>query len=86
MTFEDASFERAQKELEATEKLCSESAKKFSIKKAFGINNSTSKTDAQGSAEKQLEEHFTKAIIIADCKLYYAILTLIRQKVSAYLR
>ena len=31
MTFEDASFERAQKELEATEKLCSESAKKFSI-------------------------------------------------------
>jgi len=89
MTFEDASFEKAQKELEATEKLCSESAKKFSIKKAFGLNNSSNKSDAQNndiSREKLLEDQFTKAIIIADCKLYYAILTIIRQKVSAYLR
>ncbi len=32
-----------------------------------------------------LEEKFTKAIIIADCKLFLAILTFIRQEVSAYL-
>ncbi len=35
--------------------------------------------------EKILEDQFTKAIIIADCKLYNALLTFIRQKISAYL-
>lgn len=32
-----------------------------------------------------LEDKFTKAIILADCKLYLAILTFIRQDVGSYL-
>ncbi len=42
MTFEDALLDRAQKELEATEKLCSDPTKKFSLKKAFGLSSSSS--------------------------------------------
>lgn len=44
------------------------------------------KAEASGLSKQQLlEEKFTKAIILADCKLYSAILTFIRQDVSAYL-
>ena len=91
MTFEDNLLDKAQKELEATEKLCSDSTKKFSIKKAFGLSSSSSSTkldnlsDISMTKEKILEEKFTKAIILADCKLYLAMLTFIRQEVSAYL-
>jgi len=91
MTFEDALLDRAQKELEATEKLCSDPTKKFSLKKAFGLSSSSSAnklsnlTDINLTREKILEEKFTKAIILADCKLYLALLTFIRQEVSAYL-
>ena len=43
MTFEDQLLEQAQKELEATQKLCSDSTKMFSgIKKAFGMSSSSS--------------------------------------------
>lgn len=35
--------------------------------------------------EQILEDKFTKAIILADCKLYSAVLTFVRQEVSAYL-
>lgn len=37
------------------------------------------------SKEKLLEDKFTKAIILADCKLYQALLTFIRQVASSYL-
>jgi hypothetical protein len=84
MTFEDALLDRAQKELEATEKLCSDPTKKFSLKKAFGLSSSSS-ANKLSTREKILEEKFTKAIILADCKLYLALLTFIRQEVSAYL-
>ncbi len=90
MTFEDALLDRAQKELEATEKLCSDPTKKFSLKKAFGLSTSSSANKLSNltdnlTREKILEEKFTKAIILADCKLYLALLTFIRQEVSAYL-
>lgn len=43
MTFEDPLLEKAQKDIENTEKLCSESTKMFSsFKKAFGISSSSS--------------------------------------------
>ncbi len=35
--------------------------------------------------EQSLEEKFTKAIIVADCKLFLAILTFIRQETSSYI-
>ena len=35
--------------------------------------------------EQILEDKFTKAIILADCKLYSAVLTFVRQEVSAYI-
>ena len=43
MTFEEQLLEQAQKDLEATEKMCTESSKMFSsLKKAFGISSSQS--------------------------------------------
>ena len=43
MTFEDNLLEKAQKDIEATEKLCSGSTKMFSsLKKAFGMPSSSS--------------------------------------------
>ena len=52
MTFEDALLDKAQKDIENTEKLCSEqnNAKKFSLKKAFGL----SKHDKHDKLEKQV--------------------------------
>ena len=91
MTFEDALLDKAQKELEATEKLCMDTTKKFSIKKVFGMSSSSSGnkldnlTNISQTKEKLLEEKITKSIILADCKLYLAMLTFIRQEVSAYL-
>lgn len=104
LTFEDQLLEKAQKDLENTEKLCTNSSGMFSsLKKAFKIssssssslnssssgsaNNPTASTVSESGLSKQqlLEDKFTKAIILADCKLYSAILTFIRQDVSAYL-
>lgn len=112
LTFEDHLLDKAQKDVEATEKLCSDTTKKFSLKKAFGFPSSSSshsilnvslaqfeftlflmsKFDQAGkkyidSNNKQelLEDKFTKAIILADCKLYSALLTFVRQDVSAYI-
>jgi len=87
MTFEDQLLEQAQKELEATQKLCSDSTKMFSgIKKAFGMSSSNSSNKVNEEKKKvyeekkqTLEEKFTKAIILADCKLFLAILTFVRQ-------
>ena len=43
MTFEEPLLEKAQKDIDATEKLCSTQTKKFStFKKAFGISSSSS--------------------------------------------
>ncbi|CAF0703105.1 unnamed protein product [Brachionus calyciflorus] len=91
MTFEDQQLEIAQKNIENTEKLCSESTKMFSsLKKAFKFSSSSSlnkKAQEKGdelSKEKILEDKFSKAIILADCKLYLAILTFVRQEVSGY--
>jgi hypothetical protein len=43
MTFEDPLLDKAQKDIESTEKLCSNQTKMFSsIKKAFGISSSSS--------------------------------------------
>lgn len=52
MTFEDGLLDKAQKDIENTEKLCSEqnNAKKFSLKKAFGL----SKHDKHDKPEKQV--------------------------------
>ncbi len=94
MTFEDQLLEQAQKDLEATEKLCTDQTKMFSgLKKAFGMSTSSSsnKLEKEVNAlvlpkqQQTLEEKFTKAIIVADCKLYLALLTFIRQDVSSYL-
>lgn len=93
LTFEDPLLEQAQKEIEATEKLCTDQTKMFKgLKKAFGISSKSSSnlekevnTLVSPQREQTLEEKFTKAIIIADCKLYLALLTFIRQEVSAYL-
>lgn len=82
MTFDEQSLEQAQKELESTEKLCSSSSKTFSsFKKVFGSSSSSSSKNN----DKNLEDKFTKAIIVADCKLFLAILTFIRQETSSYL-
>lgn len=95
LTFEDQLLEQAQKELEATEKLCTDQTKMFSgLKKAFGMSKSSSankllEKEVNGlvlpKSNQSLEDKFTKAIIIADCKLYLALLTFIRQDVSSYL-
>ena len=50
----------------------------------FKLQNAKKKAN-EGSSSSSLEEKFTKAIIIADCKLFLAILTFVRQEVSAYL-
>lgn len=43
MTFEDPLLDKAQKDIDATEKLCSNQTKMFSsFKKAFGISSSSS--------------------------------------------
>jgi len=68
----------AQKELEITEKLCSNSVKSVStFKKVFG-----SISNKKSEKEQSLENKFTKAILVADCKLFLGILTFIRQEVS----
>ena len=97
ITFEEPLLEKSQKELESTEKLCSDQTKMFKgLKKAFGMSSSTSATTITNldeninslispHREPSLEEKFTKAIIIADCKLYLALLTFIRQDVASYL-
>ena len=48
----------------------------------FGGSSSSSKKNKE---EQSLEEKFTKAIIVADCKLFLAILTFIRQETSSYI-
>lgn len=92
MTFEEPLLEKAQKDIDATEKLCSTQTKKFStFKKAFGISSSSSSNqlsnqqNASNSLAESIEDKYTKAIILADCKLYSAILTFVRQEASAYL-
>ncbi len=94
MTFEDQLLEQAQKDLEATEKLCTDQTKIFTgLKKAFGMSSSSSSNKLEKDLnaailpkqQQSLEEKFTKAIIVADCKLYLALLTFIRQDVSSYL-
>ncbi len=104
MTFEDQLLDKAQKDIEATEKLCTESssassAKRLSsLKKAFGlssnslaqdskkqIENGSSFSTSPASVSDEIVDKFTKAIILADCKLYLAILTFIRQDISGYL-
>lgn len=94
ITFEDPLLEKSQKQLEATEKLCTDQTKMFKgLKKAFGMSSSSSSNNLDENInslvspqrEQTLEEKFTKAIIIADCKLYLALLTFIRQDVSSYL-
>ena len=95
LTFEDQLLEKATKDIESTEKLCSESTKMFSsLKKAFGMSSSSSSNSLNKSSKKYasemtreeiLEDKFTKAIILADCKLYLAILTFIKQDVTAYI-
>jgi hypothetical protein len=44
MTFEDSLLDKAQKDLESTEKLCAQASGKVmsSLKKAFGISSSAS--------------------------------------------
>jgi hypothetical protein len=55
MTFEDALLDKAQKDIENTEKLCSDQhAKKFSFKKAFGM----SKNDKHDKHDKQVKSLF----------------------------
>lgn len=94
MTFEDQLLEQAQKELEITQKLCSgETKSSKSLKKAFGMSSSSSGTKLSDEVnkamspqkEQTLEDKFTKMIIMADCKLYLALLTFVRQEVSSYL-
>jgi hypothetical protein len=99
LTFEDQLLDKAVKDVEATEKLCSDQSTKVlsSLRKAFGMSSSSSSnslakgkkyaaSDAGGLTPGELmEEKFTKAIVLADCKLYLAILTFIRQDVTAYL-
>ncbi|RNA32985.1 tetratricopeptide repeat 39C-like [Brachionus plicatilis] len=85
LTFEDHLLEAAHKNIENTQKLCTESTKMFSsFKKAFKISNHSNKAPDMPK-EKILEDKFTKAIILADCKLYLAILTFVRQIASSYL-
>ncbi len=104
LTFEDQLLEKAAKDIEATEKLCSEPSTKMfsSLRKAFGMSSSSSSNSIGASSklktssskkyvtegvtrEELMEDKFTKAIILADCKLYLAILTFIRQDVTAYI-
>jgi hypothetical protein len=90
MTFEEPLLDKAQKELESTQKLCSEHKKMLSsIKKAFSSSSSSSKNyqdnNNNTNSTEKLEDKFTKAIILADCKLFLAMLTFIRQDITGYL-
>ena len=110
LTFEDQLLDKAQKEIEATEKLCKMNNKSSSsgsgdkqnkssssslFKKAFGISSSSSSNGIHASAaaasaattnqSDTLEHKFVKAIALADCKLYLALLTFIRQDTSGYI-
>ncbi|CAF2379540.1 unnamed protein product [Rotaria sp. Silwood2] len=72
ISFDDQRLGQAGRNLAETEKLCAnENSRKFT--------RTTRSLDSKAAA---LEENLTRRIIIADCKLYQAILTLIRQELS----
>jgi hypothetical protein len=51
----------------------------------FKLENRNSSNAEALSKDQQFEDKFTKAIILADCKLFLAILTFLRQEATAYL-
>lgn len=91
MSFEDHLLDQASKNLEITERLCSNNNKMLSsMKKLFGISKSNSSNSSLHQKFinecNSLEDRFLKQIIIADCKLFGAILSFIRQDYSGVLQ
>ena len=83
MTFEDEKLDGAVESLKETEKLCNLDS--GSIVKSFKskVFRKDSKT---GRSAISTEERILRQIILADCQLYMAMLVMIRQEVSGYIK
>ncbi|KAL2097307.1 hypothetical protein ACEWY4_006514 [Coilia grayii] len=82
MTFEEEKMQLACEDLHATEKLCaSENASVIETIK----NKIKKRTDSQRS-ELAVVERLQRQIIVADCQVYLAILSFVKQELSSYIK
>ncbi|XP_063075418.1 tetratricopeptide repeat protein 39C-like [Engraulis encrasicolus] len=82
MTFEEEKMQRACEDLHATEKLCErENAGVIETIK----NKIKKKMDSQRS-ELAVVERLQRQIIVADCQVYLAILSFVKQELSSYIK
>ncbi|XP_072042144.1 tetratricopeptide repeat protein 39C-like [Amphiura filiformis] len=83
MTFEDEKLDGAVESLKETEKLCN--LESGNIVKSFKskVFRKDSKT---GNTVLSTEERIQRQIILADCQLYMAMLVMIRQEVTGYIK
>ena len=83
MTFEDEKLDGAVNFLKETEKLCNLESS-GNIVKSF--KSKVFRRDAAKSGTLSTEERIQRQIITADCQLYMAMLVMIRQEVSGFIK
>lgn len=82
MTFEEEKMQTACDDLRTTEKLC----ERDNVGVIEIIRNKIKKSmDAQGS-ELSVVDRLQRQIIVADCQVYLAVLSFIKQELSAYIK
>ncbi|XP_007254668.3 tetratricopeptide repeat protein 39C [Astyanax mexicanus] len=82
MTFEEEKMQVACEDLRATERLCESD----SIGVIETIKNKIRKNADSQKSEVAMMERLQRLIIVADCQVYLAVLSFVRQELSAYIK